>query len=123
MGYYTWYDLQVENAREISGQELARASAALRKAVFEEDDNEEGSCPFDWVSYDSMKWYDYEQDMLALSTQFPDMLFCLYGNGEDSDDIWREFFRNGKSCYQRIKMFYDPPPAWAEYKNNTAGTS
>ena len=44
---------------------------------------------------DSMKWYDHKSDMLKLSIQYSKYLFILDGNGEESGDIWREFYWNG----------------------------
>ena len=111
MGYITFYELRVENAQEFPKEELAKASAALRRAVLGEEDDDD---PFNWVSYDWMEWHTHKTDMLALSTQFPDMLFCLYGDGEESTNFWREFFKNGKSCCQPARICYDPPPIWAE---------
>ncbi len=42
-------------------------------------------------------WYDHEEDMLALSKQFPQILFELECQGELPDDLWRQFFQNGKT--------------------------
>ena len=49
------------------------------------------------------KWYDYNDDMLLLSKQHPNNLFILDGYGEDNWDIWRAFYKNGKTYKWRLK--------------------
>ncbi|AYK07744.1 hypothetical protein [Brevibacillus laterosporus] len=41
-------------------------------------------------------WYVHEADMVQMSLKFPDILFELTGDGEDTDDLWRKYFKNGK---------------------------
>jgi hypothetical protein len=48
------------------------------------------------VLCDSLKWYDHHDDMIALSKEFPDVMFMLKGEGEDRDDNWRLFVQNGE---------------------------
>ena len=43
-----------------------------------------------------MKWYDWEEDVADLSKQFPFLLFEVEGKGEEADDWWRAYARNGK---------------------------
>lgn len=45
----------------------------------------------EWV-----KWYNYERDILKISNQFPDVLIKVYGKGEEDDDRWVQYFKNGK---------------------------
>jgi hypothetical protein len=45
---------------------------------------------------DEMKWYDHEEEMVALSLKYPDYVFILDGRGESPDDVWRSFYKNGK---------------------------
>jgi hypothetical protein len=47
--------------------------------------------------YVSGTWYDHDKDMLKLSKEFPDILFTLDGNGEEWDDIWRAYYKNGRT--------------------------
>lgn len=89
MGYYTRYELKISPESEII------------RAVIED----EGDVYYAIGDYaDSYKWYDHEQDMRDLSVRFPDHLFELRGEGEDTGDIWRKYFKNGKmqSCFAQI---------------------
>jgi hypothetical protein len=57
--------------------------------------------PFD----DSLKWYNYEGDMIELSKAFPEWLFRVYYDGEDSDDAGYDYFYQGKrqNCHQIVR--------------------
>lgn len=52
----------------------------------------DGYNPFE----EETKWYTHEKDMRMLSKQFPDNLFTLRGDGDDNEDMWKEFYLNGK---------------------------
>ncbi len=89
MGYYTYYELEVvggEKKAEDYVNEIGEISGYT---------GEEG--PF----YDTVKWYDHEKDMKTMSQRYPDVLFILSGDGEESDDFWKEYHKNGK--VQRVK--------------------
>lgn len=49
-----------------------------------------------------VKWYRYEDDMRAVSAQFPGLLLEVEGSGEDYPDIWAQRFCDGKAG-QRVK--------------------
>ncbi|MGQ5176965.1 hypothetical protein ACSQ7W_11750 [Bacillus halotolerans] len=93
MGYYTQYEVEVEKDLEkileyINGEENANG---FLEAVFN-----------GWA--DELKWYGHEEDMREISRLFPDVLITLKGEGEESGDVWRKYFKNGKmqSCYAKI---------------------
>ena len=43
-----------------------------------------------------LKWNEHEDDMKELSINFPKILFILEGFGEESMDIWKKYFVDGK---------------------------
>ena len=45
---------------------------------------------------ESVKWYEHDRDMKVLSKKFSTYLFTLNGEGEESGDIWRKYYLNGK---------------------------
>lgn len=53
------------------------------------------------------RWVEYEKDIALLSSKFPSTLFVLKGKGENSDDIWKEYFLNGKSQLCPARIIYD----------------
>jgi hypothetical protein len=56
---------------------------------------------------DSVKWYNHEDELEAFSKRFPDVLFTLSGEGEESGDIWRKYFVNGKKQVAKAKITFD----------------
>ena len=42
------------------------------------------------------RWYNHQLDLAQLSKNWPEVTFQLEGDGETSDDHWREYFRDGK---------------------------
>jgi hypothetical protein len=57
---------------------------------------------------DSCKWYDHEKEVAQFSTIYPDVLFELSGEGEDSGDIWKKYFKNGKMQLCSAEMTFPP---------------
>ena len=49
---------------------------------------------FDWLS--DAKWYQWDQDMAKLSLAYPDVIFELLGDGEETDDVWKALIYRGK---------------------------
>lgn len=63
-----------------------------------------------------VKWYTSNADMKELSKEFCDILFTVYGNGEDDDDLWVAYYKNGFSTeYMRPTIVY-PLPMEDEFK-------
>ena len=53
------------------------------------------------------KWYDWKDDMKVLSTIWPDILFTLEGEGEESGDIWVAYFKYGKIQLAKARIEFD----------------
>ena len=52
------------------------------------------------------KWYDHKISMLAMSKEFPDVLFTLTGEGERNDDMWKEYYKNGRFFLAKAVITY-----------------
>lgn len=97
MGYYTDFKLTTKPAAEISLDLL------------------ETITNYSWESYgggeytpgDSIKWYEWTENMKELSLVFPDTLFILEGEGEESGDLWKAYFKNGKSQEIRAEVVFE----------------
>ena len=45
---------------------------------------------------ESCGWYEHEKDMRSFSKKHPKAIFILSGEGKESGDIWKEYYKNGK---------------------------
>ena len=112
MGYYTTFTLNCYDNRvnsfDISFEtELGKAlTAALNEINPYYFDND-----FDLktLSYDSWKWYDHDEDMVKLSLRFPNYTFILEGEGEETGDLWRTIYHDGKLERLNVKIVYEKP--------------
>lgn len=65
------------------------------------------TCGYDFGPFgQEVKWYDCDEDMIAYSKLYPNVMFEVDGVGEDEDDIWRAYYKNGKMAkyYAEIKF-------------------
>ena len=91
MGYYTNYAVTVEEDGDMEVSiAMADKDMRLERLVASYTDY---SNPFD----EACKWYEWERDMIKMSKDFPKSRFMLEGEGEESGDIWRAWFKAGKS--------------------------
>lgn len=96
MGYYTSYNLEIENMWP-EEEPLVVQALKDKMIIGYAIDN-------DFSFYDSVKWYEHEKDMREISKLFPRMIFHLHGEGEDAGDLWQKHFKDGKmqACYAEI---------------------
>lgn len=92
MGYYTTHKLEIISGNDYVTdyeKEIAEVSGYSR--------------PFE----DSHKWYDHEEHMREYSKRHPNTIFKVIGEGEDSSDLWHEYYKNGKMQKCIAKITYD----------------
>jgi hypothetical protein len=108
MGYYTYYELGVHHKRDKYAvnsvdcygvdttiiKEMARKLDSIMHGEHSYIDAEPNN--FEDVLYESMKWYDHDNDMRELSKLYPDYYFTLRGSGEEWGDWWQKLFRDGE---------------------------
>jgi hypothetical protein len=92
MGYYTSHKLEIiegnDNVTDYKA-EIAEISGY--------------SDPFD----DNIKWYSHQKDMREYSKRHPKTVFELTGTGEEPDDMWIEYYLNGKMQRTVAKIIFD----------------
>ena len=106
MGYYTYYDLEVRdlNTKELISEALEAEITRKIAVILELEENEDTT--FEDLLMEELKWYDYEEDMLNLSKEYPDCVFILQGEGEDHDDNWRNYYCRGFAWGGRAEIVY-----------------
>lgn len=93
MGYYTDYGLEI-----IENDNL--------EIDFEKEISKHADYGFCFSG--EIKWYDCESDMISFSKKHPKVLFKISGEGEESDDLWEMFIRNGKTEKNKVILSYPP---------------
>ena len=53
-------------------------------------------------------WYDAKEDIKCFSLRYPEWLFTLSGEGEESADIWSAYILNGKMQLEIAKWTLEP---------------
>lgn len=54
-----------------------------------------------------VKWYNMKTEMKEFSKNFPDVLFTVDVQGEDHEDMWKYYVRNGKGQTCKAHIVYD----------------
>ena len=112
MGYYTNHNLKIHKIdnEEINNNEdlNEKLEDKINEAISSHEDMSYavGSVTEDWYC-DSCKWYKHREDMIEFSKLFPDVVFELEGEGENSGDVWKEYYKNGKYQYCPAKITFD----------------
>ena len=98
MGYYTFYELSVEKGDPslLESEEFKDIFLKITDYHLESLDN------------DTLKWHEYDENMLEISKLYPDTVFRLEGEGEDRDDSWKSYYCNGDSAESRATIVYPP---------------
>lgn len=104
MGYYTNYEITIDKHNsEIDVQSDDFVEIVVSRL------NELSDYGFDEdLSQYSIKWYDWEDHMRQLSSEFPSVLFTVNGVGEEDGDIWRAYFTNGKCQLEQAIVAFPP---------------
>ena len=119
MGYYTYFSINIDGARPT---QFINIYKAFYKCLYgEEIDPSNKTNPYerngkiyaqgyggreyeitdigDQINSaflcEEMKWYDFYEDMQTISRLFPEVIFHLNGDGEDTNDVWEADFMNG----------------------------
>lgn len=101
MGYSTKFILK-HDSTTVDDEEVADSLTSLSDYIWEDD-----------LMREEIKWYDWRKDMIKLSTIYPSVLFTLYGAGEERDDNWVAYVKDGKSSVEKAVCSY---PAFDQTK-------
>ena len=96
MGYLTCFDFELLEGSEDKFQDFLKELSIESK--YSEIKN--------GYLYDA-KWYDWERDLIQVSSEFPEVFITVDGDGEESDDIWRAFIKDGAIQFAAARIVYD----------------
>ena len=94
MGYYTHHTISIQPSVPVG---------------FSDRFEQVTGYSFETLADDSIKRYDSDADMKRLSTEFPDCLFTLEGEGEESGDRWKAYYYRGNACTCRAVLTFPKP--------------
>ncbi len=100
MGYYTYHSLEFDESETEVVVALEEGADSYSDGV---------SLMYDaWTgNAERTKWYSHDEDMKTFSKRFPHVLFELSGEGEESGDIWKAYYKDGKVQLCRAKIVFD----------------
>lgn len=111
---------QISNARSVDKEELLVKLEALKNGgtvivtdthiiekFLETSADAKYAMTKDGETNDSCKWYNHEKELRQFSTKYPRWLFTLEGKGEESGDLWKKYFVNGKMQSAKAKIVFD----------------
>jgi len=93
MGYYTSYKLSVKHISVDLSEDYIYDIIDELRVPFSDANYALDECG---GIYESTKWYDHEADLKEFSGNYPELIFTLHGEGEESGDIWDKHFMHGK---------------------------
>ena len=118
MGYYTNYSLEIDkSATELTpvtgvDENGNPATVYVKRTIdlVQMESELANACGYERATLfgDSVKWYEHERDMRDFSKKYPDILFILSGEGEENEDVWRAYFKNGKMQKCKAIISFDP---------------
>ena len=127
MGYYTEYTLVIDNSQvkdevekkkqsEIEEIQQSNISDELKMRLIKDVEKTyrtsivTKSDVIDFLTYDPFedqcKWYEHTEDMRKISEKYQNVIFSLYGNGEEDGDMWVKYFMNGKVQTEEAVITY-----------------
>lgn len=101
MGYMTYFTVSRNDGEPFTPEQL---EALDQLDVF--DNKTEGGDDRVVALEGAAKWYYCSVDMKEFSRAFPDVVFRLHGEGEESGDLWDAYFKNGKWQECRADIIY-----------------
>jgi len=103
MGYYTQYRLEVNTPK---GYE--KTSLEIIADLRDSNATANYSLMFDGSCNNESKSYDHEGYLKEFSLKYPEVVFKLIGKGEESEDFWITYFKDGKMQHCPGILTYEP---------------
>ena len=108
MGYETCYNLTVAQLRSQNPgsqplsyePQLVAVAPDVEQVIIAQlrEENDEAAYAFDGSgsSLGHVRWYDAKSDLTLFSQEYPDFVFVLGGEGDETGDLWLMYIYNGQ---------------------------
>ena len=93
--YYSNYTITVRRRNGLMDQETANELCTLFRDELDFCFDGVDDCEAQWYSEDETTWHSEEEDMRAISSDHPDLIFEVHRKGEDWDDVEDVYYCNG----------------------------
>ena len=101
---------EIFQSAECNRHELIRlANHITAKLGYDDREIRRRSIIYHMLNGDSGKWYDYQEDMKAVSNKYPSITFILDRKGENPDDLEKSYYKFGKSEVIKAEITYREP--------------
>lgn len=98
MGYYTKYDIKITGFDDVN---------QAVKIAKEYDLRDYDISYTELTAFYEGKWYEWESESINITRNYPNILIEIYGEGEESGDIWKARVRDGQCERIKGKIIFD----------------
>lgn len=103
---------QEEVLKELEHIKNGKENIVVNESMIIEDfinnnDNAKYALEYDGSTRESCKWYDSHTELGEFSKKYPNWLFVLTGEGEESGDLWKKYYLNGKVQEAKAQIIFD----------------
>lgn len=107
MGYYTSFTIYAERYHTNAVLNMEKAEQ-IEDTISDISQIEFGGDLLSGLyTYQPEKWYESTTDMIEVSRNYPGILFTVHGEGEEHDDIWDEYFLNGRFQHDHAEIKFE----------------
>ena len=100
MGYNTYYTVEINDIPPKCMENIYSKIDSFLEDIWESSDTFIGGSYYG-------RWYDWDRDLINLSSEYPEIFIVVDGDGEERDDFWRAFIKDGAIQYSGGHIVYD----------------
>lgn len=112
MGYYIDFELEIQNVDNVEnlGESVKELCPKLVECIEDYGGDAEYEVKSGFVAFNA-KWYERENELIALSERYPELNITLFCKGED-DEMWLEFYKGGEFEEGTVTLKYSETTLW-----------
>ena len=112
MGYYIDFELEIQNVDKVENLEesVEELCPDLVESIQYNGGIAENEVKSGFVAFNA-KWYERENELIALSERYPELNIKLFCKGEDGE-MWVEYYKGGKFEDKGVKIVFEETSLW-----------